>query len=221
MLRGDSQAWQLLPAVLDRAIDQDLNVVAWIYPDCPPLELSDERAWRFLTGYEQNSAGWNRWADCLVVNQIASLDIAALAEAGGVETIAAASWPAYRSNAENRVLAILDRGTRGLVELADERPVTLVAPVPELQRSGSSCLTRMWRVTACDVDRATADDFVAESAQWLRTVADDVPLIDLPPELCDDLTCSATSYLDPTRLDARRVELLAPYFDGVFERLDQ
>ena len=46
-------------------------------------------------------------------------------------------------------------------------------------------------------------------------------MLDLTPDLCDDSTCSAASYVDPTRLDARRVELLAPYFDGVFDRLDQ
>lgn len=222
VLRGDSQAWQLLPAVLDRAVEQDLNVVAWIYPDCPPLELSDERAWRFLTGYEQDSADWNRWADCLVVNQIASADITTLADAGGVETIAAARWPAYRSSAEPRVVAMLDRGTRGLVARAGEQPVTLVVPIPELPRDGTSCRSRMWRVTACDIDRAAADDFVSESAQWVRTVAgDNATVLDLTADLCDDSTCSAASYVDPTRLDARRVELLAPYFDEVFDRLDQ
>lgn len=222
VLRGDSQAWQLLPAVLDRAVEQDLNVVAWIYPDCPPLELSDERAWRFLTGYEQDSADWNRWADCLVVNHIASADITTLADAGGVETIAAARWPAYRSSAEPRVVAMLDRGTRGIVARAGEQPVTLVVPIPELPRDGTSCRSRMWRVTACDIDRAAADDFVSESAQWVRTVAgDNATVLDLTADLCDDSTCSAASYVDPTRLDARRVELLAPYFDEVFDRLDQ
>ncbi|MEO5663082.1 MAG: acyltransferase family protein [Nocardioides sp.] len=220
VLRGDSQAWQLLPAVLDRAIAQDVNVVAWIYPDCPPLQLSDDRAWTFLIGYEQGSVDWKRWADCLVVNQIASLDITALADAGGVETIAAASWPTYRSSAEPRVLGMLDRGTRGLVAQAEEQPVTLVVPIPELSRDGTSCRSRMWRVTACDLDRAAADDFVSESAQWVRMVAgDDAPVLDLTPDLCDDKTCSATSYLDPTRLDAQRVEQLAPYFDDVIDRL--
>lgn len=219
VLRGDSQAWQLLPAVLDRAVAQGVNVVAWVYPDCPPFELSQARAWEFLSSYEQDSPGWSRWADCIVVNHLASLDVAALGEGGGVATIAAAQWPAYLAGAEPRVVAPLGRGTRGLVR--DGSSVTLVAPIPELSRAGSSCRTRMWRVTACDLDRSVADKLVAESEEWLGAVAGGVPLIDLTPDLCDERTCSAASFVDTKHLDARRVELLAPHFDGVFERLGQ
>lgn len=227
VLRGDSQAWQLLPAVLAEAVDRDVNVVAWIYPDCPPLELSDERAWTFLTGYEQNSPGWNRWADCLVVNQFAALDVAALADAGGVTTIAAARWSAYRSGAAPGVLAMLDSGTRGLVQRADREPVTLVAPIPQLPMTGETCRSRLWRVLACDLDRRTADRSLAESTRWLRRVAGETaPVIDLVPELCDDRSCATdrdgvTTYLAPTRLSASRVERLAPLFEGAFAPLDQ
>jgi peptidoglycan/LPS O-acetylase OafA/YrhL len=219
VLRGDSQAWQLLPAVLDRAIEQDVNVVAWIYPSCPPLELSDERAWKFLSVYGQGTPGWNRWADCLVVNQMASLDIAALADLGEVATIAAAQWSTYRVTTDPRELAMLDRGTRGLV---GREPLALVVPVPELPRSGSSCLSRLWRITVCDLDRTAADDSLAESADWLGGIAgDEAALVDLTPELCDETVCRAGNYIDSTHLDAQRVERMSPYFEDVFSTLGQ
>lgn len=225
VLRGDSQAWQLLPAVLEQAAEQDVNVVAWVLPDCPPLQLGQERAWKFLSGYQPGSPDWNRWANCLVVNQLASDDIRALGDAGGVSVIAAAQWPTYRATSDQRAVRMLDRGTRALVGRAAREPLSLVAPVPQLPRSGSSCLTRLWRVTACDLDRSIADDSLAPSLAWLRRVAGAaVPVLDLTPALCDETTCGASrdgiaSYVDAMHLDARLVESLAPYFEGVFTRL--
>ncbi|PUA81468.1 acyltransferase family protein [Nocardioides currus] len=220
VLRGDSQAWQLLPAVLGEARERDVNVVAWIYPDCPPLELTDEAAWRFLTTYERGSPGWNRWADCLVVNQMASLDLAGLRDGAGVATIAAAAWPAYRDGAEPRVLRMLDRATRGLAQ----EITTFVAPVPELAASGTSCSTRWWRVAACDVDRDVASAASGESARWLEASAGDARVVDLTDELCDDRSCRAEAegtpvYVDPTHLDARWVERQAAYFTDVLDDL--
>ncbi|UUZ57618.1 hypothetical protein [Nocardioides sp. B-3] len=101
-----------LPAVLERADEQDVNVVARVYPDCPPLGLSRARAWEFLSGFEQDSPGWNRWASCVVVNHPASLDVATLGAGGGVVTIAAARWPAYPGGAEPAVEAVLASAAR-------------------------------------------------------------------------------------------------------------
>ena len=223
VLRGDSQAWQLLPAVLDRAREQDYNVVAWVYPDCPPIELTDERAWKFISGYERGSADWNRWADCLVVNQFAAKDIAELAAAGGVATIAAARWSPYLSGADARVARMLERGTRGLVDRADDEPVVLVAPVPELASSGTSCATRLWRVTACDLDRATADASVEQATTWLREIAGDRRAGARPHARAVRRRMSAAS----RRTSTRRTSTPAGWrswrrtFDAVFALLDQ
>lgn len=246
VLRGDSHAWQLVPALkAAREEHPDVNLVVWVLPGCPPLDLRPQTGWDFLghlatTGVPQSS---ETWSQCVLLNHYARQDVARMARAGGVAVVAAARWAAYR---ESTVLSLREMATfrrsrtpdydRLVVDLLDagvtrllETPasLTLVAPMPEQRRHVPRCLAVPGWAGRCDVSRSTQDAYLSGSATWLADLAGrrgDVRLIDVVDDICDDLTCPARSdgvvnYVDDSHLSASRSRTLAPHFADVFADL--
>ncbi len=248
VLRGDSHAWHYVPALLVAQREHpDVNLVAWTLPSCPPMDLPQELGYRFRAALASSEAAGTAgdWSQCVLLNHYARLDVAGLRSRGGVVVLAAGRWPGYlehtvlsvRENAtvrrdprpvyEELVRDVVTAGLTGLLESPNE--VTLVGPTPEPRRHVPRCLEQLGWPGRCDVSRGDEDAYLAGSREWLAELADrhgGVRIIDVSGELCDDEACRAqsdglTNYVDDSHLSRSRAELLAPYFEDVFDGLDQ
>ena len=182
-------------------------MVAWIYPGLPAARAQRRARVDVPHRLRAGLAGWNRWADCWSSTSSPPSTSPTLADAGGVDDHrggpvaglpvrrrTAAWWPCWTA------------APAGSSSGADARAGHAGGADPRAPADGgTSCRSRLWRVTACDLDRAAADDFVSPRARsgcarWPVTTC---RCSISRPSSATTTRCSATSYLDPTRLAAR------------------
>lgn len=233
VVRGDSHAWQIVPAILEerRSLGADVNVVAWVMASCPPLTLDMEEGIAFRADLHElvDEHAAAQWDACVAMNYLADKDVAKLQRRGTAYVVAAARWTSYRqAEVLSRLEAtgvrsqvpeayyplardVLDLGVDGLVDT--KTPTTVVAPAPELRLDAKRCLAMPhWR-GRCDLPREDLDDYASPGRSWLSSItsSSDVAVVDLTDSVCDD-SCPGSSYIDDSHLRRSVARELAPHF---------
>jgi len=219
VLRGDSHAWQYIPALTTLAREhRGVNVVAWIREGCPPAEMTDDevRAVEAALRARGPAGALEGWHECIEFNEAAAQDLDVLAaESPSLRILAAGRWPIYAGvtplnladrsvitmagldviNAETDFLRTGLGHLMGHVDALDG--VAMIAgPIPELLRPAPACLTSRWRTFSCDVARERTDRYLAPIRALLEDLAQQHPgtqVTDPMPSLCDDAWCRARS----------------------------
>lgn len=221
---GDSHAWMYIPAVVKAAESEDVNLVAFNIPACPPFDATE------LT---KTTCSTNNAMALDLVEELADGD-------QPLQVILGASWQSYFGEQPLNLLDIRNGDPRHndiiksssnffragggalFSKLGDLGvDVDVIAPIPEVPRSAPLCEARPYPLD-CNISNAEFEINESAAMTWLklklRALTGKSRLIDVSQELCDESVCRAKVddtlvFFDDNHISATFARSLSDYFE--------
>jgi hypothetical protein len=235
VLWGDSHAWQVIPALKAAVGRRKINLIAFLYGGCPPLDPG-------LTAAEASNSGpcqqTNYKALTYVTNATRKDRDIRVVLAGGWELYRYAldplgpEEPGWREHTSPSIAGAAQLAAEGLPRLFRVLgrvgvPTDVVGQMPTVPTNAPDC-PRSEDTYECTLPRAAALPHASANRRALRTMIEQLRrparLIEPSSYFCDSLGCrgrvrGASAWYDDTHISLGLSSLLGGYFAPTVQRL--